>query len=131
MVGTHNHEAGSSLRRRHATPFTVMSPGATTLVRNRRYVPVRNLERVIPVHLPNDWHFNPERVPVPIVLASDRAWVLEVRRHRDLLPEDLRHDPTFMEDSPLWDTWFYDEHDQHHRSSLVCARLLQRTSRRW
>lgn len=78
------------------------------------YIPIVQCQRyweqeAIPVpwpdvHLPKSWHLNQERVPMPADLASGHAQALEIRRRRDLLPEDLVHDSTVIEDSPYWDT---------------------------
>lgn len=51
------------------------------------------------VHVANDWHSNPERVLVSVVPTFSRTRTLEIHRLRVLLPDELVHDPTFVDDS--------------------------------
>ncbi|PNT68976.1 hypothetical protein BRADI_3g47946v3 [Brachypodium distachyon] len=80
------------------------------------------------VHLPHGWHLNPERVPVPPVLASGHARQVEIWRRRSMLPDD----PAYAEDSSYWDQWFETEHDMHRRSffAVVCLPPPPSLSRR-
>ncbi|KAE8778143.1 ADP-ribosylation factor-related protein 1 [Hordeum vulgare] len=69
----------------------------------------------IDIHLPNNSHLSRDRVPIPPVPMSDRARRDEIQRRRRL-PDDLYYDPRYTVDSPLWDTWFRDEHDVQRTS---------------
>lgn len=62
------------------------------------------------------WHLNPDRVLVSAVPALGRARLVEIHRHHAQLLADLRRDPAYAVDSPKWDMWFIDEHDQRRRS---------------
>lgn len=73
------------------------------------------------VNLPHDWHLNPDRVPVTVVLVSDRARLAEIRLRRAQLPAELRRNPTYVVDSSNWDVWFATEHEEHRRSSFAHA----------
>lgn len=70
------------------------------------------------VNLPQGWHIKPDRVPVPAVPQSDRAWAAEIRRRHAGLPPEIRHHPDYAADSPNWDAWFTIEHDLLRRSSF-------------
>ena len=74
------------------------------------------------VHLPEGWHLNRLRVPVPPVPRSGRARTDEILRRRALLPPDLVYDPAYAMNSELWDRWFELEHN--HRRRLAFAATL-------
>ena len=77
------------------------------------------------VHLPNSWHLSANRVPIPPVPLSGRARLQEIQLRRRLLPDDLYYDERYAPDSPLWDTWFRDEHDMW-RASFFAGTLTGR-----
>ena len=55
-------------------------------------------------------------MPIPAVPVSGRARREEINRRRQQLPLDQLRDSRYAIDSPLWDTWFRDEHDLQRRS---------------
>ena len=67
-------------------------------------------------HLPNSWHLSADCVPIPPVLVSVRARREEIDRRHVRLPPDLVNGRMYALDSPLWDTWFRDEHDLQWQS---------------
>ena len=73
------------------------------------------------VHLPEGWHLNRRRVPVPPVPRSGRERTEEILRRRALLPPDLVHDPAYALNSELWDRWFELEHDHRRRAAFQAA----------
>ncbi|XP_073362948.1 uncharacterized protein [Aegilops tauschii subsp. strangulata] len=137
--GKHDREAGSSSGRRRgsvkkeepaSSPRRAPAPPAFSIAptaagpRDRHYIEVAvsrryGETRALPwsdVHLPNNWHLSADRVPIPPVPLSGRARCQEIERRRRLLPEDLYYDKRYTPDSPLWDTWFRDEHDMRRAS---------------
>ena len=72
-------------------------------------------------HLPEGWHLNRRRVPVPPVPRSGRERTEEILRRRALLPPDLVHDPAYALNSELWDRWFELEHDHRRRAAFQAA----------
>jgi hypothetical protein len=68
------------------------------------------------VHLSAGWHLNQIRVPVPAIPASGpaRRWKI-CDRCAFLLP-NLRRDPAYSVDSPLWNRWFEAEHEARRES---------------
>ncbi|XBI81648.1 hypothetical protein VPH35_090506 [Triticum aestivum] len=68
----------------------------------------------------------PRRAPSPPAFSiapvsageRDRHYIRaeEIERRRRLLSDDLYYDPRYAPDSPLWDTWFRDEHDARRAS---------------
>ena len=73
------------------------------------------------VHLPDDWHLNLQRIPVPPIPASGWARTVEIFRRRRSLPLDLLNDPAYAPESPHWDPWFRDEHDDRRRAFFAQA----------
>ena len=73
------------------------------------------------VHLPDDWHLNPQRIPVPPIPASGRSRAVEIARRRRLLPPDLYNDPAYAPASRNWDRWFAAEHDDRRRTYFAPA----------
>jgi hypothetical protein len=57
------------------------------------------------VNLPGRWHLINRRVPVPLVSRRGQEWVLEIRRHRALLPPMLRCNLAYAIESGAWDTF--------------------------
>ncbi|XBJ03569.1 hypothetical protein VPH35_022686 [Triticum aestivum] len=139
--GRNDREAGSSSGRRRGSvkeepalpspPRRAPAPPAFSIAptsageRDRHYVRAlvcrRYWETRTPLpwsdaHLPNDWHLSADRVPIPPVSKSGRARTEEIERRRRLLPDDLYYDARYAPDSPLWDTWFRDEHDTRRAS---------------
>ena len=119
--------------RRAAGPFQIAPPanGPDRRVRRRPYLNKAKCQwywdNAIPVpwpdvHLPEDWHLNPERIPVPPVPKNGLARENEILRRHAELPPDLRRHPSFAMDSPHWDTWFTDEHDIRRRSFFGARR---------
>ncbi|VAH84094.1 unnamed protein product [Triticum turgidum subsp. durum] len=109
IPGMHDHEAGSSMGRRRVALVIETPPGAASHMRERTYVPITQFRHYweqaihvpwLDVHLPNGRHLNPERVTVPVVLASGHARAEEIRRRQDLLPTKFVHDRPFTKDSP-------------------------------
>ncbi|XP_044377392.1 uncharacterized protein [Triticum aestivum] len=68
------------------------------------------------VHLPNNWHLSADREPIPPVPVGGCGRCVEVNRRRARLPPDLLEDPRYAIDSPMWDTWPRDKHDQRRQS---------------
>ncbi|XBH87035.1 hypothetical protein VPH35_074585 [Triticum aestivum] len=140
--GKHDREAGSSSGRRRGSvkkeepaspspPRRAPSPPAFSIApasageRDRHYIRAevcrRYWETRTPIpwsdaHLPNNWHLSADRVPIPPVPVTGRVRRQEIERRRRLLPDDLYYDPRYAPDSPLWDTWFRDEHDARRAS---------------
>ena len=73
------------------------------------------------VYLPDDWHLNPQRIPVPPIPASGRDRAVEIARRRCSVPQDLLTDPAYAPESPHWDRWFRDEHDDRRRAFFAQA----------
>ena len=73
------------------------------------------------VHLPEGWHLNRLRVPVPPVPRSGRERTEEIRRRRALLPPDLLQDPAYALNSSLWDGWFELEHNHRRRVAFAAT----------
>ena len=123
-------EAGSSSgrRRRYRAPsptpssspepeplpalFELAPPGAEIARRGRVYVRKEDCQwywdHAVPlpwpdVKLPEHWHLNPQRIPVPPMPTSKRARDLEVERRRSRLPASLLNDPAYAARSPIWD----------------------------
>ena len=61
---------------------------------------------------------------MPPIPASGRARVVEIPRRRRLLPPDLYNDPANTPESPYWDQWFADEHDDRRRAYFAPAPAL-------
>jgi hypothetical protein len=55
------------------------------------------------IYIPDGWHLNTRRVAVPPVPRKGRVRREEIRRHRLILPPDLREEPAFALDSDMWD----------------------------
>ena len=98
--------------------------------RYRRYVRVEEAqwhwENAVPVrwsdvHLPDNWHLNPQRIPVPPIPTDPTARAVEIARRRSLLPNHLLDDPAYAASSPYWDQWFREEHDERRRSYFAPA----------
>ncbi|KAE8821695.1 ADP-ribosylation factor-related protein 1 [Hordeum vulgare] len=111
--------------------FSIAPPGAPTHSRQyvhagvcRRYWETRTPLPWSDVHLPNNWHLSADRVPILPVPMSGRARRDEIQHRQRRLPDDLYYDPRYAVDSPLWDTWFRDEHDVRARV-LFCRRTQQ------
>ena len=125
----HDHEAWSSSSSgsaaNHSTSLASFSISSSTAApRFRPYVKIevcrRYWETGTPLlwshaHLPNGWHLSPDRVPIPPVPASGRARLQEIARRRARILCDLLSDRRYDVDSPLWDTWFQDEHDMRRQ----------------
>ena len=47
--------------------------------------------------------------------------MVEIPRRRRLLPPDLYNDPAYAPESPHWDQWFRDEHDDRRRAFFTQA----------
>ena len=138
--GKHDREAGSSSGRRRGSvkkeepaspPRRAPAPPAFSIAptsageRDRHYIRAsvcrRYWETRTPLpwsdaHLPNNWHLSADRVPIPPVPVTGRARRKVIERRRRLLPDDLYYDERYAPDSPLWDTWFRDEHDTRRAS---------------
>ena len=72
-------------------------------------------------HLPEGWHLNRLRVPVPPVPRSGRERTEEIHRHRAMLLPDLLHDPAYAVTSSLWDEWFELKHDHRRRAAFAAT----------
>uniref|UniRef100_A0A3B5Z671 Uncharacterized protein n=1 Tax=Triticum aestivum TaxID=4565 RepID=A0A3B5Z671_WHEAT len=140
--GKHDREAGSSSGRCRGSvkkeepaspspPRRAPSPPAFSIApasageRDRHYIRAevcrRYWETRTPIpwsdaHLPNNWHLSADHVPIPSVPVTGRARRQEIECRRRLLPDDPYYDPRYAPDSPLWDTWFRDEHDARRAS---------------
>ena len=148
-----DHEASSSSgrrRRRTRSPtptpsperapfpavFQLAPPGAA--VRDRVYVRKEDCQwywdHAVPLpwpdaKLPEHWHLNPQRIPVPPIPMSDRAREEEIERRRRRLPRELRNDPAFAATSRNWTEWFRDEHNL--RRQALYTRAPTPPSGRW
>ena len=118
--------------------FELAPPGAQIARRDRVYVRREDCEwyweHACPlpwpdVKLPEFWHLNPQRIPVPPMPTSERARDLEVERRRKRLPASLRDDPAYVADSPNWDTWFNGEHSLRRQAYYTRAPTPPRASR--
>lgn len=117
-------------------PFELAPPGGA--LRDRVYVRKEDCQwywdhaTPLPwpdVKLPDNWHLNPQRIPVPPMPASERAQAEEIERRRRRLPTRLRNDPAFAATSPNWVEWFSDEHDL--RRQALYTRAPTPPSGRW
>ncbi|KAE8773774.1 hypothetical protein D1007_53926 [Hordeum vulgare] len=99
MVGFATQNKGKSPA---VHPPALPPPASSLRPRQRIIIPVHQAqwhwEHRIPlpypdVTLPHDWHLDPERIPVPALSRSTRAYVEEVsRRRQELTPEQrLNH----------------------------------------
>ena len=134
--GANDHEAGSSRRSSRSPAPPALPPPPPPDAAPRAAAPPAPPRRVRPylskrkcqwywdnaipvpwpdVHLFEGWHLNPERIPVPPVPKRGLEREVEILRRRDLLSDDLRHDPAYAVSSSNWDTWFHAEHDQRRR----------------
>ncbi|KAE8803831.1 hypothetical protein D1007_20351 [Hordeum vulgare] len=117
--GAHDHEARSSYGRRCSSPprrralvaFSIALPGAPAL--SRQY----------------NWHLSVDKVSIPPVPTRGRACRDEIPCRRRRLLDDFYYDPRYAVYSPLWDTWFRDEHDVRHASYFVGEHDSQRRAR--
>jgi hypothetical protein len=116
--------------------FELAPPGAE--VRNRVYVRKEDCQwywdhaTPLPwpdVKLPEHWHLNPQRIPVPPMPTSERARDEEIERRRRRLPAELRNDPAFVATSRNWVEWFRDEHNL--RRQALYTRAPTPPSGRW
>ena len=73
------------------------------------------------VHLADNWHLYPDRIPVLAVPRSGGARQQEIQHRQGQLPSDLVGHPTFAKDSPDWDTWFRNEHEATRLSSSAAS----------
>jgi len=108
-----------------APPRTTITTAGGRKIRRRRYVPELecqwhwNHARTLAwgdVHLREGWHLNPQRIPVPAVPLPGRQLAVEIARRRRLLPPALYNDPAYAADSPYWEVWLKDEHEDRRHS---------------
>ena len=105
------------------------APGARK-VRRRRYVPEPegqwHWDNATPlawsdVHLPEGWHLNPQRILVPAVPTTARAWMAEITRRHSLLTPEQRNNPAYSINSSNWDRWFQEEHEERRHTYYALA----------
>jgi hypothetical protein len=68
------------------------------------------------VHLPHEWHLNQARVQVPAIPRAGHGRRRDILRRHAFLLADLRQDPAYTFDSPVWDQWSEAEHDMCRQS---------------
>ena len=73
------------------------------------------------VHLPEGWHLNPQRIPVPAPPSTARARLAEITRRRSLLTPEQRADPAYSVNSSNWDRWFQEEHEERWHTYYALA----------
>jgi hypothetical protein len=71
------------------------------------------------VNFPGRWHLNSRRVPSPPVSRGGQERVLEIRRHRALMPPALQRDPTFAIELGAWDTFVRWEWNAERRAGYL------------
>src|SRR4051812_27286713 len=71
------------------------------------------------MHLPGGWRLSWRRVPIPPVPADEPACTVEARCRRHYLPADLRDDPAYTLNSPMWHQWRGVEFDKRHIHGYV------------
>lgn len=70
--------------------------------------------------LPDGWHFNPNRVPIPAP-PTGSARRRAIAEHLRLAPPELRADPRFAWNGSGWDELFEHEHELGRRSFFASS----------
>ena len=65
---------------------------------------------------------------MPAVPLPGRQLDREITRRRRLLPPALRNDPAYAVDSPHWEQWFKDEHEERRRSYFALVSSAVQTA---